>query len=291
MLAYLLADNNGASVKVAKYSGTDKIDLIENEEYGYRCIITAVYRVLDKLAVENKTFAKITARNRLQRKLINEVALKEAFINAVVHNDYSLSWPVVEFYSDRVTITSTGGLVEGLSEEDFYGGRTMPRNRELMRVFKDVELVEELGSGIKRILEAYDRSVFEITPSFIVVTFPFASDFERSADNTESAIETSDRTAIGSDRAAIGSDRTAIGSDRTAIEISDRFSAILEYLRKNTSGKNADFAYLLGLSSQRVGEILRDMIKDNLIEKHGEKRHTYYTAKNQEMEDQEFWEY
>ena len=67
MLAYLLADNNGASVKVAKYSGTDKIDLIENEEYGYRCIITAVYRVLDKLAVENKTFAKITARNRLQR--------------------------------------------------------------------------------------------------------------------------------------------------------------------------------------------------------------------------------
>ena len=56
----------------------------------------------------------------------------------------------------------------------------MPRNRELMRVFKDVELVEELGSGMKRILEAYDRSVFEITPSFVVVTFPYASDFERS---------------------------------------------------------------------------------------------------------------
>ena len=48
-----------------------------------------------------------------------------------------------------------------------------------MRVFKDVELVEELGSGMKRILEAYDRSVFEITPSFVVVTFPYASDFER----------------------------------------------------------------------------------------------------------------
>lgn len=48
-LAYLLADSNGASVKVAKYAGTDKIDLIENEEYGYRCLITAIYRVLDKL--------------------------------------------------------------------------------------------------------------------------------------------------------------------------------------------------------------------------------------------------
>jgi len=55
----------------------------------------------------------------------------------------------------------------------------MLRNRELMRVFIDVELVEGLGSGMRRILEAYDRSVFEITPSFIVVTFPYAQDFER----------------------------------------------------------------------------------------------------------------
>ena len=179
-LAYLLADNNGASIKVAKYAGKDKIDLVENEEYGYRCLITAIHRVMDKFSVENKTFAKITARNRLERKLINPVALREAFINAVVHNDYCLGWPIVEFFSDRVTITSTGGLVEGLSQEDFFGGHSMLRNRELMRVFKDVELVEGLGSGILRILEAYDRSVFKITPSFIVVTFPYTSDFDRS---------------------------------------------------------------------------------------------------------------
>jgi predicted HTH transcriptional regulator len=188
-LAYLLADNNGASLKVAKYAGTDKIDLIENEEYGYRCLITAIYRVLDKLDVENKTFAKITSRNRMERKLINAVALREAFINAVVHNDYNLGWPVVEFFSDRVTITSTGGLVEGLSEDDFFNGRSMLRNRELMRVFKDVELVEALGSGMRRILAAYDRSVFEITPSFIVVTFPYATDFDRSVGDGETSLK------------------------------------------------------------------------------------------------------
>ncbi|MDR3296393.1 MAG: hypothetical protein LBT26_11315 [Clostridiales Family XIII bacterium] len=108
--------------------------MIENEEYGYRSLVTAVYRVLDKLAVENKTFAKITSRNRIERKLINPVALREAFINAAAHNDYGLGWPVVEFFSDRVSITSTGGLVEGLSQEDFFNGRSMLRNRELMRV-------------------------------------------------------------------------------------------------------------------------------------------------------------
>lgn len=35
----------------------------------------------------------------------------------------------------------------------------MPRNRELMRVFKDVGLVEQLGSGMSRILKAYDKDI------------------------------------------------------------------------------------------------------------------------------------
>lgn len=42
-VAYLLADENGVSIKVAKYSGTDKVDLIENEEYGYCSLIKATH--------------------------------------------------------------------------------------------------------------------------------------------------------------------------------------------------------------------------------------------------------
>jgi predicted HTH transcriptional regulator len=175
--AYLLADNNGVSVKVAKYAGKDKTDLIENEEYGYRCLITATYRVLDKLIAENRTFAKITYPKRIERDMVDKTALREAVINAVVHNDYSMNEPAVEIFSDRITVTSCGGLVEGMTREDFFNCRSMPRNRELMRIFKDVELVERLGSGMARILRAYDRSVFELTPSFLVVTFPFAKGF------------------------------------------------------------------------------------------------------------------
>ena len=51
----------------------------------------------------------------------------------------------------------------------------MPRNRELMRVFKDVGLVEQLGSGMSRILSYYGRNIFEITEHFIKVIFPFKS--------------------------------------------------------------------------------------------------------------------
>jgi len=41
-----------------------------------------------------------------------------------------------------------------------------------MRVFKDVKLVEQLGSGIQRILKAYDRGIFKFSPIFLKVSFP-----------------------------------------------------------------------------------------------------------------------
>ena len=49
----------------------------------------------------------------------------------------------------------------------------MPRNRELMRVFKDLGFVEQLGSGMSRILKAYDKSIFQISEHFITAVFPF----------------------------------------------------------------------------------------------------------------------
>ena len=176
--AYLLADENGVSIKVAKYAGKTKVDLIENEEYGYRCLVTATNRVLEKLKVENRTFTKITATKRLERQMVDEKALKEAVINAIVHTDYSYEVPpVVEIFYNRITITSYGGLPTGLSRENFFRGRSMPRNRELMRVFHDVNLAEQLGSGMSRILEVYDPSIFTFEDNFLIVTFPFADGF------------------------------------------------------------------------------------------------------------------
>jgi len=177
-IGYLLADVNSVSIRVAKYAGTDKVDLLENEEYGYRCLITATHRVLDRLEAENRTFAKITPKLRQEKSMVNRVALREAVINAIVHNDYTReTTPQIEIFADRITITSYGGLPAGLSREDFFRCCSMPRNRELMRVFRDVDLVEHLGSGMGRILSAYDTSIFEFLPNFLKVTFPFEEGF------------------------------------------------------------------------------------------------------------------
>lgn len=174
-IAYLLADENGVSIKVAKYAGTDKVDLIENEEYGYCSLIKAANSVLEKMRIENVTKAKVTSAKRIEKNLVESVPLREALINAVVHNDFSREIPpVFEIFSDRIECTSYGGLIDGQSKEDFFSCSSMPRNRELMRVFKDVGLVEQLGSGMSRILHFYDKNIFEISEHFIKVVFPFS---------------------------------------------------------------------------------------------------------------------
>ena len=110
--------------------------------------------------------------------MIDSRALREALINAIVHNDYSKEVaPVIEIYSDRLSITSYGGLIEGLSVEEFFSGRSMPRNRELMRIFRDLNLVEHLGSGLNRILQVYDKDIFRLSENFLEVAFPFSKEY------------------------------------------------------------------------------------------------------------------
>jgi predicted HTH transcriptional regulator len=171
-VSYLLADENNVSIKIAKYGSETRTDLIENNEYGYCSLIKATKQVLEKIEIENKTFAKITSRERIEKQLWNAVALREAILNAIVHNDYSReSEPKIEIFPDRIEITSTGSLPEGLSKDEFFEGFSVPRNKELMRIFKDLELVEQLGSGIPRILESYGKECFTFSENFTRVVF------------------------------------------------------------------------------------------------------------------------
>ncbi len=56
----------------------------------------------------------------------------------------------------------------------FFNGISIPRNKELMRIYRDVELVESLGSGIPRILRAYGEDCFKFTDNFIRIILPIS---------------------------------------------------------------------------------------------------------------------
>lgn len=175
--AYLLADKNGNSVQVAKYAGLDRVDLVESNEYGYCCLIKTCKQVLDKLDLENRTATKITSKARINKRLWNSVALREAVINAIIHNDYTNeAVPKFEIFDDRIEITSAGSIPPGVEQDEFFQGYSIPRNKILMRIFKDLDMVEYLGSGMPRILKAYPRDSYIFTANFIRTVFPSNSE-------------------------------------------------------------------------------------------------------------------
>jgi predicted HTH transcriptional regulator len=58
-------------------------------------------------------------------------------------------------------------------------GYSVPQNKELMRVFRDLDMVEQLGSGVPRILEHYPRSIYHFTTHFIRLVMPFTEGFNQ----------------------------------------------------------------------------------------------------------------
>ena len=76
--------------------------------------------------------------------------LREVVINALVHADYShRGAPIrVAFFDNRIEIESPGLLLPGLTIEDIKQGVSQIRNPVIARVFRELELVEQWGSGI-----------------------------------------------------------------------------------------------------------------------------------------------
>ena len=175
--AYLLADNNTISIRFGKYEGTNAVDLIENEDFGNCSIVKATKNILNKIEIENKIFTKIEYPERKEIKMYDFAAVREAVVNAIVHNDWSNEYaPKFEMFSDRLVISSNGGIQPSTTKEEFLEGYSLPKNKELMKVFNDLDLVEQMGTGIIRILQSYDKKSFEFFPNFIRVTFPFNKD-------------------------------------------------------------------------------------------------------------------
>jgi len=94
------------------------------------------------------------AKNR-KRWNIPIIAIREALTNAVVHSDYSQTGVQIRlaFFDDRIEIDNPGLLYDGLTIDDIKIGISKLRNRTIGRIFKELGLIEQWGSGIQRMIE------------------------------------------------------------------------------------------------------------------------------------------
>ena len=187
--AWLLADDITrytlqAGVTCAVLRGVTKIHILDRKEFTGD-LYSTFEDCMAYLQAKLNTALIPHAQGRDERLELPEDALREALVNAIAHREYRSTANVqVYIFRDRLEIVTPGGLPAGMREEDL-GTKSVPRNPLLFGMLYRMGLVEQIGSGIRRIRQlCRDYEVAEplIYVSENWVTTTFARPVEHAAD-------------------------------------------------------------------------------------------------------------
>jgi ATP-dependent DNA helicase RecG len=112
-------------------------------------------RVILRLIADLKVpFQMGTDLFRKDETLVHE-AIREAFVNAIIHADYrGMGGVVIEKYKDRLEMSNPGSLLLSL-EQILKGGISECRNKSLQLMFQQIGGGEKAGSGIDKIHQGW----------------------------------------------------------------------------------------------------------------------------------------
>ena len=143
-----------AWIQCGRFFGTRKIDIFDHAD-----ITLPLSQAVDEVMLFLKKHAFRGADlSDVRRKDVWSIPLgmlREGIINAIVHSDYSQRGaPIrVVFLDDRIEIESLGILLSGLTIEEMKQGTSRIRNHVIARVFRELHLIEQWGTGVRRIFE------------------------------------------------------------------------------------------------------------------------------------------
>ena len=161
MLAQLLSDDPHIDIQFALFNGKTKgSTMYAVRNFGHMCLLLSLDKVIDFGDTLNVPQADERNR-RVERKevmLFNQVAYREAVINAFVHN----SWvnghsPMFTAFQDRIEITSMGTLPPGQTREGFYAGVSLPVNEKLAEIFVQLHISENRDEECRRLLRYTEK--------------------------------------------------------------------------------------------------------------------------------------
>ena len=142
---------------LTKASG--RIEALDDVEFEGN-IIYLLKASLDFVKRNSKKMWKKGPVYRIEYPEYSERAVQEALVNALIHRDYSVvgSEVHVDIYDDRLEIYSPGGMYDGTFVQDLnpLNVSSTRRNPIIADVFARMDLMERRGSGLRKIIEAYE---------------------------------------------------------------------------------------------------------------------------------------
>ena len=132
-----------------------------------------IKNILKYAANYNDIFAVIDGTSQQRKETISYpgASLRESILNAFCHSNYFIRSNIkIEFYDDKVKITNLRGIQQATLEQIFDGVQTY-RNPGLVNILSKLHYIENFGTGIPRILEAYENStkkqIFQLVKTFL----------------------------------------------------------------------------------------------------------------------------
>ncbi len=104
---------------------------------------------------------------------IPSLVIREAIVNGVVHRDWHSPQPTtVEHIGDRMTVTSPGGFIGGVSVTNIITHPAVPRYRSLAETMSSLRLAEREGIGVDRMIRDM-LAIGRPAPEFYEVQGPY----------------------------------------------------------------------------------------------------------------------
>ena len=155
-LGLLLSDQCVHTIKAAVFQGITQSEFKDRKEFS-GSLFRQMNEAYDFIDFRNQTHSTFDKLYRIDRRDYPETAVREALMNLLVHREYSFrASTFISLYSDRLEFISIGGLVNGVSLKDVTMGISVCRNAKLANIFYRLELIEAYGTGIIKIMEAYE---------------------------------------------------------------------------------------------------------------------------------------
>ncbi len=160
-----------------RWDGTEKGDAINDAEFTGN-VIMLLREAMNFVKANTKRGWEKLPDGRKNKPEYAERAVLEAMVNHFIHRDYTVMGSEVhlDIYDDRLTVTSPGGMYNGMliQDLDIKDVSSERRNPILANVMAQLDYMEKRGSGLTRIcnetkaLEGYKdelKPVFKSTPT------------------------------------------------------------------------------------------------------------------------------
>ncbi|MEZ4651448.1 MAG: ATP-binding protein [Candidatus Eisenbacteria bacterium] len=222
-----------AYLQVGAFAGTDRSRFVDRADLtAYPGL--AIEQAIGFVERNTRLGTKIGRVRRRDLPAVPPLALREAVVNAVVHADYAQRGaPIrVAVFDDRVEVENPGVLLPGLTIEELQDGVSRVRNRGIARVFKEVGLIEQWGTGVQRMNAACAEAGLS-APEFVELGFRF---------------------------------RVTIRTERISDPVLDpKDGRIIDFIRSGSGRSTAEIAAHVGISTRATQQRLAALAERGLV--------------------------